>query len=74
MCSIFLICLINAALCRKYIVEVEDHNRKPSLDNKEVLGGQAGDLGEVEEAYELVDIFTSSWRRFRESTNLSEMS
>ena len=41
--------MINAALCRKYIVEVDDDNRKPSLGNEKALGGQAKDVGEVEE-------------------------
>ena len=39
--SIFLVCLMNIVHCRKYLVEVDDDNMKPSRDNEDVRGDPA---------------------------------
>ena len=38
LCSMFLIWLMNAVHCKKYLVEVDDDNSKNSPDNAEVRG------------------------------------
>ena len=40
LCSIFLLVLVNAVNCKKYLVEVDDDNLKDNLDNGDILGDE----------------------------------
>ena len=59
LCSIFLIWLINAVHCKKYLVEVDD-----SLDNAEVLGDRENGNGEAEAEVDLEELLDVAEGRY----------